>query len=113
MGILDEHNRQHTFGNSAGPPTSVVGVSAQQAIDAQGRLASQPLSGGAVRALGARQSFIAAAVCALLCAAFAAAAWFVGGIGAAALGLVALVPALIGVVFLVLGLIALLKAGFR
>lgn len=38
MGVLDDHNHQHTYGNHSGPPTSIAGVSAQQAIDANNRI---------------------------------------------------------------------------
>lgn len=107
MGALDDHNRQHTYGNSLGPPTSVVGVSAQQAIDANRRLQEQGApassSGQPVRW---RDHLKIAIVALIICAALMVAAYMVGGIGAAALGLVAVVAGLFGGIFLIVALIS-------
>lgn len=111
MGVLDDHNRQHTYGDSLGPPTTVVGVSAQQAIDAnrrpldagtQGAPSGRALRGGEHLKL-AIGGFIVAAV-------FVVAAWIVGGFGAVALGLLALIAGVFGVCFLVAALISAAKA---
>lgn len=114
MGVLDDHNRQHTIGNSLGPPTSVAGVSAQQAIDANRRLPdadSQGARGASPgRALRGSEHFTLAAGASILAVGFALAAWFVGGIGAVALGLLAVVAGLFGVCFLVAALIVGAKA---
>ncbi|MBL8469089.1 hypothetical protein [Methyloversatilis discipulorum] len=111
MGVLDDHNRQHTYGDSLGPPTTVVGVSAQQAIDAnrrpldactQGAPSGRALRGGEHLKL-AIGGFIVAAV-------FVVAVWIVGGFGAVALGLLALIAGVFGVCFLVAALISAAKA---
>lgn len=111
MGVLDDHNRQHTHGDTLGPPTTVVGVSAQQAIDAnrraldagaQGTSSGRALRGGEHLKL-AIGGFIVAAV-------FVVAAWIVGGFGAVALGLLALISGVFGVCFLVAALISAAKA---
>lgn len=105
MGVLDEHNHQHTHGSSLGPPTSVVGVSAQQAIDANRRLSETPGSGASGgRPLRGRQQLRLALGSLVVAAVLALAAYQVGGFGAVALGLVAVIAALLGVIFLVAAL---------
>lgn len=106
MGVLDDHNRQHTYGNSLGPPTSVVGVSAQQAIDASKRLqeqGGQGSSGG--QPLRWRDHLKIALVALAMSAVVAVAAYLVGGFGAVALGLVAVVSGLFGSIFLFIALV--------
>lgn len=114
MGALDDHNRQHTFGNTLGPPTSVVGVSAQQAIDAHKRLveasASAPPRGSIPP--GPRPHFIFALISAAIALCAALAAYLVGGIGAVAIGLIALVAAIFAAILLVAALIEFLKSAF-
>lgn len=105
MGVLDDHNYQHTHGNSLGPPTSVAGVSAQQAVDAQRRLAEGAVPGASGgRPLRWRGHLTLALVALAIAAGFALAAWGVGGFGAVALGLLAAVAALFGLIFLVAAL---------
>jgi hypothetical protein len=112
MGALDDHNRQHTYGNSLGPPTSVVGVSAQQAIDANKRLLEQGPSGSSSGGPLPGRDHLKLALGALaVSGAFALAAYLVGGFGAVALGLVAVIAAMFGVVFLIGALIGAAKAG--
>lgn len=112
MGALDDHNRQHTHGNSLGPPASVVGVSAQQAIDANRRLLEQgPAGSSSGKAPGGRDHLKLALGALAVCAAFVVAAYRVGGFGAVALGLVAVIAAMFGVVFLIGALIGAAKAG--
>jgi len=112
MGVLDEHNRQHTYGNTGGPPTSVVGASAQQAIDAQKRLAE---GAGPVASSGAdlrgRDALRLAIGCGVLVAIAVVVAYAVGGMGAVVAGLLAVIAGIIGVVFLVVALINGAKAG--
>lgn len=105
MGVLDDHNQQHTHGGSLGPPTSVVGVSAQQAIDASRRLAASgaPESSGA-RPLRGREQLKLALGSLVVAAGLAFGAYLAGGIGAAALGLLAAIAGLFGVIFLVAAL---------
>lgn len=111
MGVLDDHNHQHTYGNGLGQPTSVVGISAQQAIDANKRLAE---SGGqnyssssdlkwksSLRLTIAFGSF--ALVAALI-------AYVIGGIGAVALGLLAAIAGFLGVIFIIITLISAIKS---
>lgn len=113
MSALDDHNRQHTYGNSLGPPTSVVGVSAQQAIDNHNRLVNEAgrRVSGSGEAPSARSGFMATLVSGGIALALAIAAYVVGGIGAVALGLLAVVAGIFGVVFLISGLIQGLKEG--
>ncbi|HQU49801.1 MAG TPA: hypothetical protein PLM09_11870 [Casimicrobiaceae bacterium] len=112
MGVLDEHNRQHTYGNSLGPPTSVVGVSAQAAIDANRRRSDEGGNSGSSGAALRWRDHLKIALWALVIAALIAlAAYFVGGIGAVALGLVAFVAGLIGISFLVAALVSALASG--
>ncbi len=113
MSIVDEHNRQHTYGSSLGPPTSVVGVSAQQSIDAHNRLVSAAGTGtsSAKAEPRSRHYYVAALVSAVIFAATVFAAYMVGGIGAVALGLVALIAGIFGVVFLISGVIQSAKSG--
>lgn len=111
MGVLDEHNRQHTYGNSLGPPTSVVGVSAQAAIDANRRRSDEGGSSSSGAALRWRDHLKIALWALVIAALIALAAYFVGGIGAVALGLVAFVAGLIGISFLVAALVSALASG--
>ncbi len=112
MGALDDHNRQHTHGHSLGPPTSVVGVSAQQAIDANRRLLEQsPRAASSGRPLGGRDHLKMGLGALVVCAGFALAAYLVGGFGAVALGLVAVIAAMFAVVFLIGALVGAAKAG--
>lgn len=112
MGALDDHNRQHTHGSSLGPPTSVVGVSAQQTIDANRRLLEQGTPGSSSGAALRGRDHLKVALGALaVCAVFVVAAYLVGGFGAVALGLVAVIAAMLGVVFLIGALIGAAKAG--
>lgn len=107
MGALDDHNRQHTYGSTLGPPTSVVGVSAQQAIDANRRLQEQGLSGSSVVQPARWRDHLKIAIMALImCAALVVAAYMVGGIGAAALGLLAFLAGAFGCVFLIVALVS-------
>jgi hypothetical protein len=112
MGVIDDHNRQHTYGNSLGPPTSIVGVSAQQAIDANKRLAeggTQNASSGAP--LRGKDHLKLALAGLIVSAIFVLAAYIVGGIGAVALGLIAFISGLFGIIFLIAALIDAAKAG--
>mgnify|MGYP000544720488 CR=1 FL=1 len=105
MGVLDDHNHQHTYGNSLGPPTSVVGVSAQQAIDANKRLADggeQGSSGAALKAKDSLRLAIGFGVAALVAVVIA---YMIGGIGAVAVGLLAVIAGMIAAIFLVVALI--------
>jgi hypothetical protein len=111
MGVLDDHNRQHTHGDTLGPPTTVVGVSAQQAIDANRRAldaGAQGTSSG--RTLHGKEHLKLAVGGLMISVVFALAAWIVGGIGAVALGLLAVISGLFGVCFLVAALISAAKA---
>ena len=114
MGPLDDHNRQHTYGNTLGPPTSVAGVSAQQAIDAHNRLvgvsASSPPTGSAPPSPRAHLIFALVSAAISLCAAIAA--YLVGGIGAIAIGLVALIAGIFASFFLIAALVEFLKSLF-
>jgi zinc transporter ZupT len=114
VGVLDDHNRQHTYGNSLGPPTSVAGVSAQQAVDAHKRLVdgSAPVSSGAGGEMPWRSALWFAVGCGVIAIVLAVAAYAVGGIGAFALGLLAVVAGFIGMVFVVIALVQGAKAGF-
>jgi len=105
MGVLDEHNRQHTFGTTSGPPTSVVGVSAQQAIDAQRRLAEGTGRTAGARGMSARDTLVVGMGAGAVALVAVLAAFGVGGIGAVALALVALCAGLISVVFFVAALL--------
>lgn len=106
MGVLDEHNRQHTYGNSLGPPNSVVGVSAQLAIDAHQRLVESagrtPSSGRPINGVECFYFAIGAGAIALI---VVAVAYMLGGIAAVALGLIAFVAGIFAIVFLVAALI--------
>ena len=111
MSALDDHNRQHTYGSTLGPPTSVAGVSAQQAIDNQKRLvdaAGQPVSSSG-QAAGAGAFFRFALIAGVLAAASAGGAYVVGGIGAFFLGLLAVVAGLFVVIFLISALLQAAK----
>ena len=114
MGALDDHNHQHTYGNSLGPPTSVAGVSAQQSIDAHRRLVESPVSSPATGtgAPGSRAHLTFALVSTTIALVIGIAAYVVGGIGAVALGLVAAAAGLFAVVFFVIALIESLKSSF-
>ncbi len=111
MGVLDDHNHQHTYGNSMGPPTSVVGVSAQQSIDAHRRLVESSVSSSATGTVppGPRVHLTFALVSCAITLIAAIAAYFVGGVGAVAIGLVAVGAGLFSVVFFVAALIEALK----
>jgi hypothetical protein len=107
VSVLDDHNRQHTFGNTLGPPTSVVGVSAQQAIDANQRGLGEPARNSAATAPLRWKDHIKLAVGGLIVAGLAAlSAYLVGGFGAVAFGLVALLSGIFGLAFLVAALIS-------
>lgn len=111
MSALDDHNRQHTIGNSLGPTTSVVGVSAQQAIDANKRGLGEPAHSGTATAPLRWKDQMKLALGGLIVAALAAlAAYLVGGIGAVALGLIAFLSGFFGVAFLVAALVSLATA---
>lgn len=111
MSALDDHNHQHTYGNSLGPPTSVAGVSAQQAIDANKRLAEagrpnySPSSNLTWR--GSLRLTIGFGSFAFLAAVIA---YVIGGIGAVALGLLAAIAGFLGVIFLVITLIGAMRS---
>lgn len=112
MSVLDEHNRQHTYGDSMGPPSSVVGVSAQQAINAN----RPALDAGGSQAparepLRGRDHLKLAAWGWAIAAVLAVAAYVVGGFGAVALGLVAFIAAMFGAIFLVGALVSGAKSG--
>ncbi len=107
MSALDDHNRQHTYGNSLGPPTSVVGVSAQQAIDANKRGLGESAQSGTATAPLRWKDHMKLALGGLIVAALAAlAAYLVGGIGAVAFGLIAFLSGLFGAAFLIAALIS-------
>lgn len=111
MSTLDDHNRQHTIGNSLGPTTSVVGVSAQQAIDANKRGLGEPGHSGTATAPLRSKDHMKLALGGLIVAALAGlAAYLVGGIGAVALGLIAFLSGFFGVAFLVAALVSLVTA---
>jgi hypothetical protein len=111
MGVVDDHNRQHTYGNSLGPPTSVVGVSAQQAIDANKRLLEQGGQGSSAnRPLRGRDHLKVALVALAISAVVALAAYMVGGFGAVALGLVSVISGLLGSIFLIVALVSAIKS---
>jgi hypothetical protein len=111
MGVLDDHNRQHTHGDTLGPPTTVVGVSAQQAIDANRRALDAGAQGtSSSRTLHGKEHLKLAVGGLMISVVFALAAWIVGGIGAVALGLLAVISGLFGVCFLVAALISAAKA---
>lgn len=111
MGVLDDHNRQHTHGDTLGPPTTVVGVSAQHAIDANRRALDAGTQGApSGRALRGGEHLKLAIVGFIVAAVFVVAAWIVGGFGAVALGLLALISGVFGVCFLVAALISAAKA---
>lgn len=114
MGVLDDHNHQYTYGNSLGPPTSVAGVSAQQSIDAHDRLVAASTSARATGSVapGPRAHLVFASVSGAVSLAAAAAAYLIGGIGAVALGLVAVAAGSFTAVFLVAALIEFLKSAF-
>lgn len=105
MGILDEHNRQHTYGNSMGPPTTVVGVSAQQSIDAQKRLAEGRAPSGPGRALTAEESLRYAFITGGFALASAGIGYAIGGPAAFVGGLFAVLAGILCFVFLVASLI--------
>lgn len=111
MSLLNEHNQQHTYGNSLGPPGSVVGVSAQQAIDANKRLVE---AGGRKSSSSSDLKWRDGLRLAIGFLAFsfisAAPACVIGGIGAVACGLLSVVAGFLGVVFLVISLIAAIKS---
>lgn len=111
MSVLDDHNHQHTYGNSLGPPTSVVGVSAQQAIDANKRLAEAGgqnySSGSNLTWRGSLRLTIGFGSFALITAVIA---YIIGGIGAVALGLLAAIAGFLGVIFLIITLISAIKS---
>lgn len=112
MGVLDEHNRQHTYGNSMGLPTTVVGVSAQQSIDAHNRLVENAgksvASGG--QPIDGRDSLKLAIVFAVATLVLAIVAYMVGGVGAFAIGLIAFGSGIFCAVFAAATLIHGLKA---
>jgi hypothetical protein len=111
MGVLDDHNRQHTHGDALGPPTTVVGVSAQHAIDANRRALDAGAQGASSgRTLHGKEHLKLAVGGLMISVVFALAAWIVGGIGAVALGLLAVISGLFGVCFLVAALISAAKA---
>lgn len=114
MGALDDHNHQHTYGNSLGPPTSVAGVSAQQSIDAHRRLAEASASAPATGSVapGSRAHLTFALVSGGVSLVAAIAAYAVGGIGAVAIGLVAVGAGIFTAVFLVAAVIEILKSAF-
>ena len=114
MGVLDDHNHQHTFGNSLGPPTSAAAVSAQQSIDAHKRLVESAIASPSTGASapGSRAYLKFALVSAGIGLVVAIAAYVVGGIGAVALGLVAAGAGIFAAVFLVAALIQGLKSAF-
>lgn len=107
VSVLDDHNRQHTFGNSLGPPTSVAGVSAQQAIDANQRGLGEPDRHSATTAPLRWKDHVNLAVGGSIVAGLAAlAAYPVGGFGAVAFGLVALLAGIFGLAFLLAAIIS-------
>lgn len=107
MSALDDHNRQHTIGNSLGPTTSVVGVSAQQAIDANKRGLGESTRSGTATAPLRWKDHMKLALGGLLIAALAAiAAYIVGGIGAVALSVIAFLSGIFGASFLIAALIS-------
>lgn len=112
MGALDDHNHQHTYGNSLGTPTSAAGVSAQQSIEAHNRLvessASAPATGSVAPGWRAQLTFALISGGVSLVAAIAA--YAVGGIGAVAIGLVAVGAGLFTVVFSIAAAIEGLKS---
>ncbi len=111
MGVLDDHNHQHTYGKNLGPPTSVAGASAQQAIDANKRLQEQGVQGSSTgQPLRGREHLKIALVALAISSVVAFAAYMVGGFGAVALGLVAAISGLIGSIFLLLALVTAIKS---
>lgn len=112
MGTLDDHNKQHTYGNSLGPPTSVVGVSAQQAVDAHKRLAEGGVTGSTPSAeLSGKDGLRLALVCGVFVVIAVLIAYAVGGIVALVAGLLAVIAGIIGIVFLISALVAGAKSG--
>lgn len=107
MSALDDHNHQHTYGNSLGPPSSVVGVSAQQAIDANKRGVGEAARSGIATAPLRWKDHMKLALGGLVVAALATlAAYLVGGIGAMAFGLIAFLSGVFGAAFLTAAIIS-------
>lgn len=110
MGLLDDHNHQHTYGNHSGPPTSVVGVSAQQAIDANKRLSENAGINYSSRSeLKWKDSLKLTLIFCSLCLVFVFIAYLIGGIGSVAFGLLAAISALLAAIFLIITLVSFLK----
>lgn len=112
MGALDDHNRQHTYGNTFGPPTTAAGVSAQQAVDNQNRLINENAhskASSSVAEPAAKSLFTFALVSGIIAVILLVAAYVVGGIGAAALGLLAVAAGFFTVLFLIMALIQAAK----
>lgn len=111
MSALDDHNHQHTYGNSLGPPTSVAGVSAQQTIDANKRLAEAGgqnySSSSNLKWRGSLRLTIGFGSFALIAAVIA---YVIGGMGAVAVGLLAAIAGFLGVIFLVITIISAMKS---
>lgn len=111
MDAIDEHNHQHTYGNTAGPASSVVAIAAQQAIEANKRLAE----GGGQRVtasagLGWRDSLRVTLGFGAVAVVAAGIAYVVGGIGLIALGLVAAISGFLCVIFSLITLAGALKS---
>lgn len=110
MGVLDDHNYQHTYGNKSGPPTSVVGVSAQQALDANKRLAEKvDINYSTGAGLSWKDSLKVTLMFGSLFLVFTFIAYLIGGIGSVAFGLLAAISALLAVIFLIITLVSFLK----
>lgn len=111
MGVLDEHNHQHTHGNSLGPPTSVVGVSAKQAIDANKRLTEtgeqKYSSSSDLKWKDSLRLTIGFGSFALMAALIA---YIIGGVGAVALGILAAIAGFLGLIFLIITLVSAIKS---
>lgn len=110
MGVLDDHNHQHTYGNHSGPSTSIVGVSAQQAIDANKRITeSAEINYSSRSEIKWKDSLKLTLIFGSLGLILALIAYVIGGIGSIAIGLLAAISIFIGVIFLIITLIGLLK----
>jgi uncharacterized membrane protein len=111
MGVLDDHNHQHTYGNSLGQPTSVAGISAQQTIDTNKRLTETGeqnySSSSSLKWKSSLRLTIAFGSFSLVAALIA---YFIGGIGAVAVGLLGAIAGFLGATFLIITLITAVQS---